>query len=36
MFNLIDEGKASKETKGVPFLLLFELGTPPTNRLYLY
>lgn len=31
---MIDCGKASEKTKGVPLLLKFELGTPPTNRLY--
>lgn len=31
---LIDCGRASKKTQGVPLLLFFELGTPPTDRLY--
>ena len=31
---LIDCGRVSKMTRGVPLLLIFELGTPPTNRLY--
>lgn len=33
---MVDCGAASIKTKGVPLLLLFELGTPPTNKLYLY
>jgi hypothetical protein len=32
---MIDCGRASERTQGVPLLLLFELGTPPTNKLYL-
>ena len=32
---VIDCGRASERTQGVPFLLLFELGTPPTNKLFL-
>jgi hypothetical protein len=32
---LMDCGRASKMTQGVPLLLQFELGTPPTNKLYL-
>jgi hypothetical protein len=32
---IIDCGRASERTQGVPLLLLFELGTPPTNKLYL-
>ena len=31
---MIDCGRASERTQGVPLLLLFELGTPPTNKLY--
>jgi hypothetical protein len=27
-------GKIHEVTLGVPLLLKFELGTPPTNRLY--
>jgi hypothetical protein len=34
-FGIIDCGCASERTQGVPLLLLFELGTPPTNKLYL-
>jgi hypothetical protein len=30
---LIDCGTASKVTKGVPFLLLYELSAPPNNKL---
>ena len=33
---IIDCGRASERTQGVPLLLLFELGTPPTNKLFLY
>ena len=33
---IIDCGRASERTQGVPLLLMFELGTPPTNRLYMY
>lgn len=29
---LIDCGKASKKTLGLPFQLFFELGVPPFNR----
>jgi hypothetical protein len=32
---IIDCGRASERTRGVPLLLLFELGTPPTNKLFL-
>ncbi len=28
---IIDCGRASERTQGVQFLLLFELGSPPTN-----
>jgi len=33
---MIDCGRASERTQGVPFLLLFELGTPPTNKLFIF
>jgi hypothetical protein len=33
---IMDCGRASERTQGVPLLLLFELGTPPTNKLYLF
>ena len=33
---LIDCGCASERTQGVPFLLLFELGTPPSNKMFLF
>jgi hypothetical protein len=32
---IVDCGRASERTQGVPLLLLFELGTPPTNKLFL-
>lgn len=32
---IIDCGRASECTKGIPFLLLFELGAPPNNKLFL-
>jgi hypothetical protein len=35
-FGLVDCGRASERTQGVPLLLLFELGTPPTNKLFLF
>ncbi len=33
---MMDCGRASERTQGVPLLLFFELGTPPTNKLYLF
>ena len=33
---ILDCGRASERTQGVPLLLLFELGTPPTNKLFLF
>lgn len=33
---ITDCGCASERTQGVPILLLFELGTPPTNKLFLF
>ncbi len=33
---LVDCGRASERTRGVPLLLLFELGTPPANKLFLF
>ncbi len=33
---MMDCGKASQKTHGVPLLLMFELGTPPTNKLYIF
>ena len=33
---LKDCGRASERTQGVPLLLLFELGTPPNNKLFLF
>ena len=32
---IIDCGRASERTQGIPFLLLFELGIPPNNKLFL-
>ena len=32
---IIDCGPASERTQGFPFLLLFELGIPPNNKLLL-
>ncbi len=32
---LIDCGRASEATRGVPLHLLFELGWPPNNKMYL-
>ena len=32
---IIDCGRASERTQGIPFLLLFELGAPPNNKLFL-
>ena len=29
---LLDCGQASKVTKGLPFLIVFELGLPPYDR----
>ncbi len=33
---LIDCGRASRCTRGVPLLLLFELTPPPVNKLFLF
>ena len=33
---LNDCGSASEKTKGMPFLLLFELSWPPFDRLFLW
>jgi hypothetical protein len=32
---LIDCGRASERTQGVSFTFLFELGTPPHDKLFL-
>ena len=32
---IIDCGRASERTQGVSFLILFELGAPPHNKLFL-
>lgn len=31
----VDCGRASEATRGLPLLLLFELGWPPNNKMYL-
>ena len=33
---IIDCGCASERTQGIPFTLLFELGIPPQNKLFLF
>jgi len=33
---MMDCGRASERTRGVPFLLPFELGTPPNDSLFLF
>ena len=33
---LLDCGQASKVTKGLPFLLMFEYSTPPFDRALIY
>ena len=33
---IIDCGRASERTQGIPLLLLYELGTPPANKLFLF
>ena len=35
-FELKDCGRASEKTCGVPLVLLFELGSPPFNKLFLF
>ncbi len=32
---MVDCGRASERTKGIPMFLLLELGTPPFNWLFL-
>jgi hypothetical protein len=32
---ILDCGRASERTQGIPFLLLFELGIPPNDKLFL-
>ena len=32
---LIDFGRVSERTQGFSFLILFELGAPPQNKLFL-
>jgi hypothetical protein len=36
VIHLMDCGRASERTQGIPLLLLFELGTPPANKLFLF
>ena len=33
---LVDCGRVSERTGGVPLLLLFELAAPPFNKLFLF
>ena len=33
---LVDCGRVSTRTRGVPLLLLFELSPPPVNKLFLF
>ncbi len=33
---LIDCGRASRRTRGVPLLFLFEIAAPPLDRLFLF
>jgi hypothetical protein len=33
---ILDCGRASERTQGIPLLLMFELGTPPANKLFLF
>lgn len=33
---LIDLGQASRRTQGVPYLVLFENGIPPNNKLFIF
>lgn|GEM_PF-1844994 len=35
-FELTDCGRASEVTRGIPLVLLFELGNPPFNKLFLF
>ena len=32
---IIDCGRASERTRGTSFLILFELGAPPLNKLFI-
>ncbi len=32
---LVDCGRASEATRGVPLFLLFEIGWPPFNKMFL-
>ena len=33
---LVDCGRASEVTRGIPLVILHELGNPPFNRLFLF
>jgi hypothetical protein len=33
---IIDCGRASERTQGISFTVLFEMGTPPLNKLLLF
>ncbi len=33
---LVDCGRVSKRTRGVALLILFELGAPPNDRLFVF
>ena len=33
---IIDCGRASERIQGIPLLLLFELGVPPNDELFLF
>jgi hypothetical protein len=34
-FELTDCGRASEVTRGIPLVILFEIGPPPWNKLFL-
>jgi hypothetical protein len=34
-FELVDCGRASKVTRGIPLVILFEIGLPPWNKMFL-
>ena len=35
-FELMDCGQASEVTRGIPLVILYELGIPPWNKLFLF
>ena len=35
-FEIIDCGRASERTNGMTLMLLFELGTPPNNKMFFF